>query len=202
MSEFAFAFSDFCLCVCIQQGRYITHKFESGWEVGGIKAFDEGPSRWKVQRVFRFHSTTPSSLRLLLLNGCTCTDPHVPPTNKLLFILRFAQDTVLCSYFAPRMGTKNDGCGQKSEGDDGFVGTIKVLQATQSCRHLGYWATPKAMPDSHHPKDAKQGGKSERTGKNQCTTSLQGTWGSGDPGKRHGNCGRSGLREGETGCRI
>ena len=31
----------------MQQGRYITHKFESGWEVGVIKAFDEGPSRWK-----------------------------------------------------------------------------------------------------------------------------------------------------------
>ena len=38
------------LCVCMQQGRYIAHKFESGWEVGVIKAFDEGPSRWKVQR--------------------------------------------------------------------------------------------------------------------------------------------------------
>jgi hypothetical protein len=42
----------------MQQGRYIAHKFESGWEVGVIKAFDkgleealqEGPSRWKVQR--------------------------------------------------------------------------------------------------------------------------------------------------------
>ncbi len=39
--EFAFAFSDFCLCVCMQQGRYIAHKFESGWEVGVIKAFDK-----------------------------------------------------------------------------------------------------------------------------------------------------------------
>jgi hypothetical protein len=35
----------------MQQGRYIAHKFENGWEVGVIKAFDkEGPSRWKVQR--------------------------------------------------------------------------------------------------------------------------------------------------------
>jgi hypothetical protein len=39
-------FSDFCLCVCMQQGshaaggRHIAHKFESGWEVGVIKAFD------------------------------------------------------------------------------------------------------------------------------------------------------------------
>jgi hypothetical protein len=33
----------------MQQGRYIAHKFESGWEVGVIKAFDEGPSRWQVQ---------------------------------------------------------------------------------------------------------------------------------------------------------
>ena len=34
----------------LQQGKYIAHKFESGWEVGVIKAFEEGPSRWQVQR--------------------------------------------------------------------------------------------------------------------------------------------------------
>jgi hypothetical protein len=33
-----------------------------------------------------------------------------------------AQDTVLCSYFAQRMGTKNDGWGQKSDGEDIFQG--------------------------------------------------------------------------------
>ena len=33
-----------------------------------------------------------------------------------------AQDTVLCSYFAQRMGTKNDGCGQKSDGEEIFQG--------------------------------------------------------------------------------
>ena len=37
------------VCVCVQQGRYIAHKFESGGEVGVIKAFEEGPSRWEVQ---------------------------------------------------------------------------------------------------------------------------------------------------------
>ena len=42
--EFAFAFSDFCLCVCMQQGRHITHKFESGWEVG-VKYKDD-PNWW------------------------------------------------------------------------------------------------------------------------------------------------------------
>ena len=34
----------FVLCVCMQQGRHIAHKFESGWEVGVIsliKAFDK-----------------------------------------------------------------------------------------------------------------------------------------------------------------
>ena len=42
------AFSDFCLCVCMPQGRYIAHKFESGWEVGVIKAFDKkGPHAGK-----------------------------------------------------------------------------------------------------------------------------------------------------------
>ena len=36
------------LCVCMQQGRYIAHKFENGWEVGVIKAFDkEGPHAGK-----------------------------------------------------------------------------------------------------------------------------------------------------------
>ena len=37
-----------CLCVCMQQGRYIAHKFESGWELGVIKAFDKkGPHAGK-----------------------------------------------------------------------------------------------------------------------------------------------------------
>ena len=33
-----------------------------------------------------------------------------------------AQDTVLCSYFAQRMGMKNDGCGQKNDGEEIFQG--------------------------------------------------------------------------------
>jgi hypothetical protein len=34
--------------VCAQQGRHIAHKFESGWEVGVIKAFDKkGPHAGK-----------------------------------------------------------------------------------------------------------------------------------------------------------
>jgi hypothetical protein len=37
------------MCVCMQQGRYIAHKFESGYrEVGVIKAFDKkGPHAGK-----------------------------------------------------------------------------------------------------------------------------------------------------------
>jgi hypothetical protein len=32
----------------VQQGRHIAHKFESGWEVGVIKAFDKkGPHAGK-----------------------------------------------------------------------------------------------------------------------------------------------------------
>ena len=31
------------MCACVQQGRYIAHKFESGWEGGVIKVFDKGP---------------------------------------------------------------------------------------------------------------------------------------------------------------
>ena len=46
--EFVFAFSEFRLCVCVQQGRHIAHKFENAWEVGGIKAFDKkGPHAGK-----------------------------------------------------------------------------------------------------------------------------------------------------------
>ena len=33
-----------------------------------------------------------------------------------------AQDTVLCSYFAQRAGTKNDSCGQKSKVEEFFQG--------------------------------------------------------------------------------
>ncbi len=45
--------SDFCLCVCMQQGRHVAHKFESGWEVGVIKAFDKkGPHAGKFSVKF------------------------------------------------------------------------------------------------------------------------------------------------------
>ena len=33
-----------------------------------------------------------------------------------------AQDTVLCSYFAERVGTKNDGRGRKTNGEEIFQG--------------------------------------------------------------------------------
>jgi hypothetical protein len=41
--------SEFCFCVRrVQQGRHITHKLESGWEVGVIKVFDKkGPHAGK-----------------------------------------------------------------------------------------------------------------------------------------------------------
>jgi hypothetical protein len=46
--ELVFAFSEICLCVCLQQVRHIAHEFESGWEVGVIKAFDKkGPHAGK-----------------------------------------------------------------------------------------------------------------------------------------------------------
>ena len=36
-------------CVCVQQGRHIAHKFESGWEVGVINTLDKkGPHAGKV----------------------------------------------------------------------------------------------------------------------------------------------------------
>ena len=36
------------VCVYVQQGRHIAHKFERGWEVGVIKAYDKkGPHAGK-----------------------------------------------------------------------------------------------------------------------------------------------------------
>ena len=39
-----------------------------------------------------------------------------------------AQDTVLCSYFAQRSGTKGDGCGQKSTAEEVFQGLDRFEQ--------------------------------------------------------------------------
>ena len=45
-------FSEFCLCVRVQRGRHIAHKFESGWEAGVNKAFDKkGPDAGKFGEV-------------------------------------------------------------------------------------------------------------------------------------------------------
>ncbi len=49
-----------------------------------------------------------------------------------------AQDTVLCSYFAQRAGTKNDGCGQKSKvessgkehGQEDYVWKVQASELT------------------------------------------------------------------------
>ena len=80
------------------------------------------------------------TVKLIIFVGGTCGSVHVQTFNSNLkelglveskrntirrgFVheLLNAQDTVLCSYFAQRMGTKNDGCGQKSEGEEIFQG--------------------------------------------------------------------------------
>jgi hypothetical protein len=36
-----------CACNCTATGKVIAQKFESGWEVGVIKAFDKGPHAGK-----------------------------------------------------------------------------------------------------------------------------------------------------------
>jgi hypothetical protein len=46
---------------------------------------------------FRFDSTTLSSLRLLL-NVCTCTDPHVPPTKMISLTVHPALSFCLLCY--------------------------------------------------------------------------------------------------------
>jgi hypothetical protein len=80
------------------------------------------------------------TVKLIIFMGGTCGSVHVQTFNSNLkelgvveskrnairrgFVheLLNAQDTVLCSYFAQRAGTKNDGCGQKSKGEKIFQG--------------------------------------------------------------------------------
>ena len=80
------------------------------------------------------------TIKLIILVGGTCGSIHVQTFNSNLkelgvleskrntirrgFVheLLNAQDTVLYSCFAQRMGTKNDGCGQKSKGEEIFQG--------------------------------------------------------------------------------
>ena len=79
-------------------------------------------------------------IKLIVFVGGTCGSVHAQTFNNnlkelgaveskrntvrkgLVYELLNAQDTVLCSYFAQRVGTKNDGCGQKSEGEEIFQG--------------------------------------------------------------------------------
>jgi hypothetical protein len=58
------------------------------------------------------------TVKLIIFVGGTCGSVHVQTFNSNLKEL----GAVLCSYFAQRMGTKNDGCGQKSEGEEIFQG--------------------------------------------------------------------------------
>ena len=80
------------------------------------------------------------TVKLIIFVGGTCGSMHVQYKRSITisrslgwsnrntirrgFVheLLNAQDTVLCSYFAQRMGTKNDGCGQKSDGEEIFQG--------------------------------------------------------------------------------
>ncbi len=80
------------------------------------------------------------TVKLIIFVGGTCGSVHVQTFNSNLkelgvveskqnairrgFVheLLNAQDTVLCSYFAQRAGTKNDGCGQKSKVEEIFQG--------------------------------------------------------------------------------
>jgi hypothetical protein len=80
------------------------------------------------------------TVKLIIFVGGTCGSVHVQTFNSNLkelgvveskrntirrgFVheLLNAQDTVLCSYFAQRMGTKNSGGGQKSDGEEIFQG--------------------------------------------------------------------------------
>jgi hypothetical protein len=59
---------EFCLCVCVQQGRHIAHKFESGREVGVIKAFDKKDphaDKFSVKyTLYLLSSLLPSALSL------------------------------------------------------------------------------------------------------------------------------------------
>ena len=101
--EFVFAFSEFRLRVCVQQGRHIAHKFESGWEVGLIKAFDKkGPHAGKFSVKYKDDPNwwTHSLLRegygkdkhwvLLGLPSRDSAESHsclVPPEARFLVLL-------------------------------------------------------------------------------------------------------------------
>ena len=80
------------------------------------------------------------TVKLIIFVGGACGSVHVQTFNNNLkelgvveskrntiqrgFVheLLHAQDTVLCSYFAQRMGTKNDGWGLKGDGEEIFQG--------------------------------------------------------------------------------
>jgi hypothetical protein len=80
------------------------------------------------------------TVKLIIFVGGTCGSVHVQTFNSNLkelgvveskrntirrgFVheLLNVQDTVLCSYFAQRKGTKNNGWGQKSDGEEIFQG--------------------------------------------------------------------------------
>ena len=48
----------------MQQGRYIAHKFESGWEVGVIKAFDKkGPHAGKFSVKYKVSGSSAAMIQ-------------------------------------------------------------------------------------------------------------------------------------------
>ena len=82
------------------------------------------------------------TVKLIIFVGGTCGSVHVQTSNSNLkelgvvqskrnaiwrgfvheLLTLNAQDTVLCSYFAQRTGTKNDSYGQKSKAEEIFQG--------------------------------------------------------------------------------
>jgi len=62
------------VCVCVQQGRHITHKFGSGWEVGVIKAFDKKGSH--TGKFSLKYKDDPNGWTHFLLHEGYGTDKH------------------------------------------------------------------------------------------------------------------------------
>ena len=77
----------------MQQGRYIAHKFESGWEVGVIKAFDKkGPHAGKFSVKYKddpnwwTHSLLVFCVRVMekTSTGFCCGSRAVIPLEEMM----------------------------------------------------------------------------------------------------------------------
>ena len=107
------------------------------WQANGGLACKESPVFLGLR--FTRRENAGWTIKLIIFVGGTCGSVHVQTFNNNLkelgveskrntirrgFVheLLNAQDTVLCSYFAQRMGTRSDGWDRKGNGEEIFQG--------------------------------------------------------------------------------